>query len=328
MKKKHAFTMAEVLIAMTIIGIVSALIIPVFLANSTGKQRRISFIKGLNSLSRAATANYGTDGYDFSGTNGYYGTVEAPVETYNVPGGAADGPIIGFNTQSIPGNNTFSDLHPDTPSLFHLWINNLNLKSSSELTNYAVSPADITLNCASRNHVSSVQVKIDGLLEMPDVEIKSELGSRAYWNLNIMQGSGSIAPLCEGRTLEDGGFNQGRMFMLEDGMVFTYDPAQAYCFESNPCYGYIDINGPEGPNRVISCSEGEDSFITTYGRNAVPGMLFADCTVNTSDISDIYPVLFYNNVVKPASWAAKSVFNLAVSNQITGEEIANSRQKH
>lgn len=328
MKKKYAFTLAEVLIAMTIVGIVSALVIPTFIANSTGKQRRIEFLKGLNSLSRAATANYGTNGYDFAGTNGYYGTADAPTATYNVPGGAADGPVIGFNTSSVPGNDTFSDLHPDTPSLFHLWLNNLNLKSSNEVTNYAVVPADISLNCASRANVTSVQLKIDGAANITDAEIKPDFKSRAYWTSSIIQGSGSLAPLCEGRTIEEGGFNQGRMFMLEDGMVFTYDPAQAYCLESNPCYGYIDVNGPEGPNRVISCSEGEDSYITTYGKNALPGMLLADCTVKTSDITDIYPVLFYNNVVKPASWAAKSVVFSASSNQIKNEEVASSQQKH
>ncbi len=325
--KKYAFTLAEVLIAMTIVGIVSALVIPTFLAHSAGKQRRVSFLKGLNSLSRAATANYGTNGYDFSGTNGYYGTVDAPSATYNVPGGALDGPIIGFNTQSVPGNNTFSDLHPDTPSLFHLWMSNLNLKSSYELANYAVAPADITLKCASRQNVASVQVKIAGEPGVTSAEIKPDFKSRAYWTSSIIQGSGSLAPLCEGRTIEEGGFNQGRMFMLEDGMTFTYDPAQAYCLESNPCYGYLDVNGPEGPNRVISCSDGEDSFITTYGKNALPGMLLTDCTVKTEDISDIYPVLFYNNVVKPASWAAKSVVYAASSNQINEDEIASSPKK-
>lgn len=320
--KKKAFTLAEVLIAMTIVGIVSALVIPTFIANSKGKQYRVAFLKSLNGLSRAATANYATNGYDFAGTNGYYGTIDAPTETFDLPGGAEDAPIIGFNTASVPGNNTFSDLHPDSPSLFHIWTGNLNLKSSGELTNYAVAPADITLNCASRPNVESVQVRIVGEPHVTTAEIKPDFESRAYWTSNIFQGSGGLAPFCEGRTIEEGGFNQGRMFMLEDGVTFTYDPAQAYCFESNPCYGYVDVNGPAPPNRVIACTEGEDSFITTYGKNALPGMLLTDCTVKVSDITDIFPVLFYNNVVKPASWAAKSAVYGSSSNQVKSDEVA------
>ena len=111
------------------------------------------------------------------------------------------------------------------------------------------------------------------------------------------------------------------MFMLEDGSVFTYDPAQAYCFESNPCYGYIDVNGPEGPNRVISCSNGVDSYITSYSKNALAGTLQGDCTVDYKDMTDIYPVLFFNQVVKPASWAAKSVYYQLKSNQIGEPQI-------
>ena len=63
------------------------------------------------------------------------------------------------------------------------------------------------------------------------------------------------------------------------------DPAQAYCLKTNPCYGYLDVNGPQGPNRMVACSEGEDSFITSYSKNALPGMMMGNCTVKSSDVA-------------------------------------------
>lgn len=192
----------------------------------------------------------------------------------------------------------------------------MNLKSHKEVFNYAVMPSDVTLNCASRPAYTTVQLNVPGSAVVT-ATIKPDFEAREYWTKSIVQGSGNIFPMCDGRSLEEGGINQGRMFMLEDGMVFTYDPAQAYCLDTNPCYGYIDVNGPEGPNRMIACSEGEDSFITSYSKNALPGMMMGNCTVKAADVTDIYPVLFYKNTVKPASWAGKSVFWQMKSNQIS-----------
>ncbi len=318
MKKVFAFTLAEVLIALAVVGIVAALSIPTFMANMTAKKYRVALEKGISTLARAATANYGLEGYDFSGTNGYFGNENTPIAVYSTPGGANDGhEIFGFNPNGDPNAETYSDVYPYTPSLFNLWKSNLSLKASQEVHNYAVVPADTTLKCASRPTYTTVQLKVPGAGDV-SATIKPDFKSREYWTLSIVQGSGSIFPMCEGRSLAQGGINQGRMFQLEDGMVFTYDPAQAYCLKTNPCYGYLDVNGPQGPNRMVACSEGEDSFITSYSKNALPGMMMGNCTVKSSDVADIYPILFYDNVVKPASWAAKSVLYSLSSNQVSG----------
>lgn len=327
-KFSSAFTLAEVLIALLIVGIVAAVSLPTLMINMKAREYRVAFVKGMNSLARAATASYAVDGYDFSGTNGYYGELNNPTPLYNVAGGADDGfAIFGFNSTVNPNVSYYLDIYPTTPSLFNLWKSNLNLRSSNELANYAVMPADITLNCASRPKFTSIQLKIPGAPEVTTATIKPDFESREYWTQSAVQGSGNIYPMCDGRSLQDGGINQGRMFMLDDGMVFTYDPAQAYCLETNPCYGYLDVNGPEGPNRVIACSEGEDSFITTYSRNALPGMIMGTCRVKAKDAADIYPVLFYNNNVKPASWAAKSFLHSLGSNQLNtgGEPVASTQ---
>ena len=329
MTKRFAFTLAEVLIALAIIGVVAAMTIPTFMANTAGAQFRTGFKKGITVLTQAASANYATEGYDFSGTNGYYGADGAPTAAYATAGGAPDGAVIGFNTASLSGEDTYKDLHGDTPSLFHLFQNNLNMKNSNELSNYAVMPADAMLSCTGNTAGSAM---------VPGAATPTQINN-AVANLNDrpllagleedveatetqnVQGSGGLADLCGGRSLDEGGINQGRMFQLEDGMVFTYDPAQAYCSESNPCYGYIDVNGPTGPNRVIACSQATEGstnknfWIPSYGRNANAGNLLVDCTVESKDITDIYPVLFYGSAVKPASVAAKSVLYSKKTNQ-------------
>ena len=327
MTKRFAFTLAEVLIALAIIGVVAAMTIPTFMANTAGAQFRTGFKKGITVLTQAASANYATEGYDFSGTNGAYGA----TDTTTAPGGnystnavtTEDGRSIGFNTESDGELETTADRHPDTPSLFHLFQNNLNMKNSAEVANYAVMPVDVALNCldATGGETISVPGMADDQIGVAPVAADDDITRTAVSGAaDSIQVGGGLARLCNGRALDDdgtGGINQGYMFQLEDGMVFTYDPAQAYCSESNPCYGYIDVNGPTGPNRVIACSEegGADAWIPTYGRNADAGTLLADCTVEAKDITDIYPVVFYGSTVKPASIAAKSVLYSKKSNQ-------------
>ena len=278
-------------------------------------------------MTQAASANYATEGYDFSGTNGAYGaanTTTTPAGNYSTNAVTTDdGRTIGFNTESDSDLATTADRHPDTPSLFHLFQNNLNMKNSAEVANYAVMPVDVALSCL--NAAGSEQVEVPGMAaETIDTSLVAATEDIARTAVSgaaaSIQVGGGLARLCSGRALAadgTGGINQGYMFQLEDGMVFTYDPAQAYCSESNPCFGYIDVNGPTGPNRVIACSEegGADAWIPTYGRNADAGTLLADCTVEAKDITDIYPVVFYGSTVKPASIAAKSVLYSKKSNQ-------------
>ncbi len=333
MTKRFAFTLAEVLIALAIIGVVAAMTIPTFMANTAGAQFRTGFKKGITVLTQAASANYATEGYDFAGTNGYVGTPTAQYDdtTTNVGAGATPAEIatgralIGFNTVSDANQATTSDIHPDTPSLFHLFQNNLNMKNSAEVANYAVMPADALLSCAGNAENEAINFNVPGTDITDSVHpanLETRPGAVTGEGASNVQGAGGLANLCNGRTIEAGGFNHGRLFQLEDGMTFTYDGAQAYCSESNPCYGYLDVNGPTGPNRVISCSDevdggkaNQDAWISTYGRNANAGMLLADCTVESKDITDIFPVLFYGSTVKPASLAAKSVLYSKKSNQ-------------
>ena len=307
---KKSFTLSEILIAIAIIGIIAALVVPVFIDITNGLGYRTKFKKTITTLTRAAAANYGENTYDFRDVRGYYGDKNGyPIECYSLVGGAADGAFIGSDTVGNADGNLRADLNNKSMSIYNIFHSFLNMTHSSVVHNYAVGPASVDLKCASREPAGGIVKIRAGAVEM-DVNIVSSFIERDDLY-------GGFYPLCGGRLLENGGINQGRMFMMDDGSVFTYDPSQIYCTESNPCFGYIDINGPLPPNQMISCSVGEDSFILTYGKGANEGVLQGTCQVKPQDITDIYPVVFYDQIVKPASWAAKAVFfDKMKSNQI------------
>ncbi|MBQ8458693.1 type II secretion system protein [bacterium] len=66
------------------------------------------------------------------------------------------------------------------------------------------------------------------------------------------------------------------------------------------CVGYIDVNGPSLPNTEIKCTTGTTSKD-----------LEEPCIIKNKDITDVFPVLFYDSTVTPATNAAKYVLNTA-----------------
>ena len=85
--QKAAFTLAEVLITLGIIGIVAAMTIPTLIANTRSQQYRSKFKKTVSTLSQAARMNQAQYGYDFSGitkTCGSKGGTEHPDTTQSI----------------------------------------------------------------------------------------------------------------------------------------------------------------------------------------------------------------------------------------------------
>ena len=91
------------------------------------------------------------------------------------------------------------------------------------------------------------------------------------------------------------GANNTTLFM-NDGIMFQFDPATAKgCTMTAPntddnkkCKGFVDVNGTKGPNKVVQCDDDNDP-----------------CKV--SNPTDIYPVVFYDTSVLPATDAARAV---------------------
>lgn len=80
---KNAFTLAEVLITLGIIGVVAAMTMPTLLNSTQGAQYRTAFKKGLSVLSQAVVLNVALDDYDLSQTTSTEtGTNDASI--YNI----------------------------------------------------------------------------------------------------------------------------------------------------------------------------------------------------------------------------------------------------
>ncbi len=99
----NAFTLAEVLITLAIIGVVAAMTMPTLINNTNGAQFKTAYKKALSVLSQAVVMNIALDDYDLAGTSA----------------------------------NT--DKNENTPSLYRMFTERTNgtLIEGDELTNYA-----------------------------------------------------------------------------------------------------------------------------------------------------------------------------------------------
>ena len=64
--KKRGFTLAEVLITLTIIGVVATMTLPALMTNVQEQQAKTGLKKGLNTLTEAAQMTQSIDGFDYA----------------------------------------------------------------------------------------------------------------------------------------------------------------------------------------------------------------------------------------------------------------------
>ena len=83
-KKMGAFTLAEVLITLGIIGVVAAMTIPNLIANTRSQQYRSKYKKVVSTLSQAARLSDSLYGYDFAGITQKCGSDPASEHPDNV----------------------------------------------------------------------------------------------------------------------------------------------------------------------------------------------------------------------------------------------------
>ena len=99
----------------------------------------------------------------------------------------------------------------------------------------------------------------------------------------------------------EGDFNT---FEFSDGSQFSFIGGDNCHLENGKpsddyCIGFIDVNGRNKPNKEIQCSNNVET--TTEPEK--------QCTVKNQDITDIFPVMFYDTTVKPLTNAAAYVLN-------------------
>ncbi|MBQ8460597.1 type II secretion system protein [bacterium] len=233
----RAFTLAEVLITLGVIGVVAAMTIPTLIANTNANKFRSQFKKTISTLSQAALMSKAQYGFDFADTN--------------------------VNFVTTP-QTKFGEAHPETEASFWAIFNGTLAGSTYHgwFTGTSITPAD--------------------------------------------SGNSSL-------------FYETFSYSLSDGSKVQFVPDVSNCnlkvgqtwkeyFEEHGnwhCWGWIDVNGSTKPNKEVTCSNGDTLMVGDEN--------YQECVVknDAQHMTDIYPVIFHDSTVEPATNAARYVLNTA-----------------
>ena len=152
----------------------------------------------------------------------------------------------------------------------------------------------------------------------------------AYGDASVKAANGGGGSNGEGTDSDKYTFNSTKVlpdkaylvYSLADGSYVGFDPAAKECglgagnvldgtVLSQPsgeddeggglanCIGFIDVNGPTPPNKEVTCNTESDTALNPSST--------CDVARTGSKIGDIFPIVFHDGVVEPASNAAKMV---------------------
>ncbi|MBE7712116.1 MAG: type II secretion system protein [Cyanobacteria bacterium SIG26] len=246
--KKLAFTLAEILITLGIIGVVAAMTIPNLISNTNGAKFRTQYKKTLTTLNEAgllAQTQYNVN----------YGDMSQLCDD-ETPGSILDTDSLCAILNSTLTGTSYR-------KMYHMKMSN------------GQSYADLPFE--EMPTIKNIQLR-DWVFVLPDGAIVA-IPDEAV-NCSVPAGTSlTNAILTTSKSL---GSTDERLMGLKQ------------------CIGYIDVNGIEPPNREVNCTEGETS--------ATPEV---PCRVenNRQNLTDIYPIVFHDAIVEPASNAAKFVLS-------------------
>ena len=124
------------------------------------------------------------------------------------------------------------------------------------------------------------------------------------------------------------------LYTLADGSIVGFNPNAKRCSlesgqtinktvltDSNGlanCIGFIDVNGVSLPNKEVTCADGTSSLD-----------VYTPCTLKTtgSKIGDVYPIVFHNGTVEPATNAGLAQIGAGITEEeLEARRIAKRRQ--
>ena len=232
--KKAAFTLAEILITLGIIGIVAAMTIPTIAANVVGHKYRNQYKKTMSTISQAVRLNKANYDWDFADA-----TAECDARNY--------------------------------------WTDT----SDRKMTACAIFNSNLS---AITNHYNNMNVLTNKYgYKFNGKTIGVYTGYDAY----------IIYQLADGSIFGFGGAAIGR----NGGCSLPIGKKAILNYSMQHCGGFIDVNGFSLPNEEIKCSVGKTSRDVD-----------ADCIVKNKDVKDVYPIIYHDSTVEPATNAAKYVF--------------------
>ena len=258
---KKAFTLAEVLIVMGVIGVVAALTIPTLVANIKSARYRTQFKKSISTPAQVGKLNLARYDWTFSDIECDAGFPEC--------GGDRN-----------PGHD-----HPDKIKSLTAMLN-ANLAGATYYEHggcYAYKEGD----------------EDDKNLVYSDATYGKDHGDtfqHIFTYRSVLLPSMLIYTLSDGSLLMISNTYFGLSCALSSGESLT-EKLKDNDFK-NQCGAYIDVNGVNGPNVEVGCADQDTKLDPEH-----------PCVVDNSSISDIFPIVFYNDTVSPASNAAAYVLN-------------------
>ena len=138
-----------------------------------------------------------------------------------------------------------------------------------------------------------------------DIDADNTIGGMLTSRMNVVRDEAGNTNISDyTNDLEDIDTNNRTLF-FNDGIMFTYPVSTDGCTREQgdnltkadigtQCFGYIDVNGLKGPNKVVKC-DGQTDYKASVD----------DCTVTSP--TDIYPVVYFDQSVLPSTDAARAV---------------------
>ena len=247
LKKKAAFTLAEVLITLGIIGVVAAMTIPVLFSNINNAKFRNQYKKAVSTLNQAGLTAQAHYEYNFAGTNALCGNDKTVAAAQNPEVTMSFCAIFNSTLQGKTYNGKVGDLQK---------MSNGKADGTYELKVRDVIKDDY------KNYLSYSLA--DGTLIAFDPNAK---------NCELSIGN---------RITQD-------MF---SGPVNGNDLSH--------CLGFIDVNGVTLPNTEVRCTSGENRVGSGSG---------CIVTNNAGHLADVFPIVFHDATVEPASGAAQFILD-------------------
>ncbi|MBQ8460056.1 type II secretion system protein [bacterium] len=138
-------------------------------------------------------------------------------------------------------------------------------------------------------------------------------------NIKRQSKNGEVAYKLETRETIPDDYENYLAYSLADGTLIAFHPEAKGCdvvlgrrpvqanfsgpvdgMDLSKCVGFVDVNGPSLPNREVNCVSGENKIDAG-----------SDCIVdnNANRLLDVYPIVYHDATVEPASGAALFVLD-------------------
>ena len=213
---KGAFTLAEVLITLGIIGVVAAMTMPTLINSTQGAQYKTAYKKALSVMSQAVVMNIALEDYDLSQT-------------------------LGNRTN---GNGNEASHNAESQTLYTLFKNRMNVVKVSPSKGYAGDPGD-----------SDAYIIVDGGAadDIIDSSAANDQGTGGHggnaglFNAVLGQTNKKVGDLTATLLF----FNDGITFIFDNTQGSCMQATKTE--DDKYCYGFIDVNGQKAPNRVVRC---------------------------------------------------------------------------